>query len=154
MSRRKNESLPKNRVLRNTVYRLLLAAPALPLLACPGSEECVSGPITLTAEGIHRNPDGSLSCDNCPEHPQGAPLRTCNEATSDGGTKVVCTYVTCSNDGRRPEGLLEPRPGEELDSLLGALHAHVAWLEAASVPAFLRLADELTLPSTALQRPW
>ncbi|WP_163998109.1 hypothetical protein [Pyxidicoccus caerfyrddinensis] len=26
---------------------------------------------------------------------------------------------------------------------LGALYAHVAWLEAASVPAFLRLADEL-----------
>jgi hypothetical protein len=57
--------------------------------------------------------------------------------------KVVCTYFTCNNDGRRPEGLQEPLLGEA-DSLLGALHAHVAWLEAASVPAFLRLADELS----------
>ncbi|QRO01416.1 ferritin-like domain-containing protein [Archangium violaceum] len=144
MSHRKNESLPKNRVLRRTLYRLLLAAPVLPLMACPGSsEDCVSGPDTLTAEGIQRNPDGSLSCANCPEHPHGARLTTCGESTSDGGVKVVCTYFTCNNDGRRPEGLQEPLLGEA-DSLLGALHAHVAWLEAASVPAFLRLADELS----------
>ncbi|WP_342375193.1 ferritin-like domain-containing protein [Myxococcus stipitatus] len=49
--------------------------------------------------------------------------------------------MTCSNDGRRPEGLQEVRPGESCE--LGMMFAHAAWLEAASVPAFQRLADEL-----------
>ncbi|WP_147443922.1 hypothetical protein [Corallococcus sicarius] len=46
------------------------------------------------------------------------------------------------NDGRRPEGLRDALASQSGDAL-GALFAHAAWLEAASVPAFLRLADEL-----------
>ncbi|MDY7228080.1 hypothetical protein [Hyalangium rubrum] len=141
---RKSELFPKNRVLRRTLYRLLLTAPSLPLAACNGDPECVRGPITLTTENIQLKPDGGVSCDTCPEHPEGAPLTSCGTRTPDGGTKYLsCSYITCSNDGRRPEGLQEAHPHEGADCELGALFAHVAWLEAASVPAFLRLADEL-----------
>jgi hypothetical protein len=66
----------------------------------------------------------------------------------DGGVEqraeTRCYYITpagCYSDGRRPEGLLAGRV--ESRSALGALFAEMAWLEAASVPAFLRLAEEL-----------
>jgi hypothetical protein len=47
----------------------------------------------------------------------------------------------CPTEGRRPEGLVEPRrvPGNPV----GAWFARAAWLEAASIHAFLHLANEL-----------
>jgi hypothetical protein len=140
---RKRELSPKSRVVRHTLYRLLLAAPALPLAACVGDGECDSGEGSRTIEGVTLNSDGSLSCARCPDNSSGSPAVGCFRTEKDGRPATLCDYFTCSNDGRRPEGLREAQqhaPGCEL----GALYAHVAWLEAASVPAFLRLADELS----------
>ena len=60
-------------------------------------------------------------------------------ALSDGGAVVLCACAT--GGGRRPAGLRParvhaPRP-------LGAYFANMAHLEAASVPAFVRMRDEL-----------
>jgi Spy/CpxP family protein refolding chaperone len=139
---RKSGLFPKNRVVRRTLYGLLLTAPALPLAACGYSEECSHGPAYQVVEGVEHKPDGSVSCASCPTNPDGSRASSCGTRDADGKTKTHCYYITCSNDGRRPEGLREaPRQGSGCE--LGALYAHVAWLEAASVPAFLRLADEL-----------
>jgi hypothetical protein len=130
-------------VVRRTLYRLLLAAPTLPLTACGPTDECSNGPISRTIEGVEYEPDGRVSCARCPENPGGSRAVSCGTHEADGKTMTHCSYITCSNDGRRPEGLRaaqQHEPGCEL----GALYAHVAWLEAASVPAFLRLAEELT----------
>jgi hypothetical protein len=141
MSFRKSGLLLKNPVVRRTLYRLLLAAPALPLTACGPSEECYQGPQYQVVEGVTYKPDGGVSCDSCPTSGGGRAV-SCGTREADGRTKTHCSYITCSNDGRRPEGLREAQQWEA-GCELGALYAHVAWLEAASVPAFLRLADEL-----------
>jgi hypothetical protein len=152
MSRRTLDVIPKHRVLRRTLYGLLLAAPLLPGgLACGGVPECGWGPTSLSGGTVPLNADGSLprhpelSCDTCPDQGrEGAQLTNCYASASEtpGRANVTCSYVTCSNDGRRPEGLVEARVPQAGDAL-GALFAHAAWLEAASVPAFLRLAEEL-----------
>ncbi|WP_052351079.1 ferritin-like domain-containing protein [Myxococcus stipitatus] len=116
----------------------------LSLCACGPSEDCSTGPLTLTAQGIElASNDPAKQCNQCPRHPEKAPLHTCTVRPLPDTTRVdlVCHYLTCSNDGRRPEGLQDVRPEESCE--LGMLFAHAAWLEAASVPAFLRLADEL-----------
>ncbi|MBN8233500.1 ferritin-like domain-containing protein [Corallococcus macrosporus] len=145
MSRRTLDVIPKHRLLRRTLYGLLLAAPLLPGGMACGVKECEHGAPFLSGGPLARLPDGSLpenpSCETCPD--QDAPLAYClATTTSTGDAELRCTYYTCSNDGRRPEGLREPRGAGPADAL-GALFAHAAWLEAASVPAFLRLADEL-----------
>ncbi|RKH53925.1 ferritin-like domain-containing protein [Corallococcus aberystwythensis] len=144
--------IPKHRMLRRTLYGLLLAAPLLPGgLACGGYPECGYGPTSLSGGSIAYNSDGGipsysdLSCDSCPDQGKhGAQFKSCFASASGipGKANITCSYVTCSNDGRRPEGLVEARLPEAGDAL-GALFAHAAWLEAASVPAFLRLAEEL-----------
>jgi hypothetical protein len=138
---RKRELSPKSRVVRSTLYRLLLAAPALPLAACD-NRECYHGEESLTVLGHATHADGSTSCDRCPDNSDGASPSGCSRTELDGQPATLCHYFTCSNDGRRPEGLREAQPHAP-GCELGALYAHVAWLEAASVPAFLRLADEL-----------
>jgi hypothetical protein len=150
MSRRSLDVIPKHRVLRRTLYGLLLVAPLLPGgLACGEDPECGYGPTLLQGGTVPLRSDGGLpspvSCDSCPSQGKhGARNRSCyaSESETPGMANVMCTYVTCSNDGRRPEGLVEARAPRAGDAL-GALFAHAAWLEAASVPAFLRLAEEL-----------
>ena len=136
-------------MLRRTLYGLLLAAPLLPGgLACGNNDESGCEPLSAqTAGPIELEADGSLpwnpSCEPCPRHPQGGVRLGCSaQRVPFGGAVLVCKYATCLHDGRRPEGL---REASVLDSgsELGALFAQAAWLEAASVPAFLRLADEL-----------
>lgn len=137
---------PKHVVLRRTLYGLLLAAPALPLSGCGNSEGCVFGPESMRSYGPIPPEGQGVSCDtDCPEHPEDAPVTYCGVTRPTDGSApyIYCSYVTCNNDGRRPEGLQEALPPEACCEL-GALFAHVAWLEAASVPAFLRLAEELT----------
>ncbi|RKH00860.1 hypothetical protein D7Y13_36635 [Corallococcus praedator] len=137
-------------MLRRTLYGLLLAAPLLPLgVGCGNGEGCGDGPTSLSGGLIALNADGSLpsnpSCDSCPDQGEdGAQPTGCfaKESSSVGRAELLCSYVTCSNDGRRPEGLREALVSES-GGAMGALFAHAAWLEAASVPAFLRLADEL-----------
>lgn len=139
---RKSELSPKSLVVRHTLYRLLLAAPALPLAGCGVDNECGSGPSPRTIEGVTRDASGNVSCARCPVVEGGRHPVNCLETEDDGRPKTLCTYFICANDGRRPEGLREAQQ-QEPGCELGALYAHVAWLEAASVPAFLRLADEL-----------
>lgn len=141
MALRKRGLLPVNRVVRSTLYRLLLAAPALPLTACGPTDDC-GGPDPRIINTVDRNPDGTTSCARCPLSSEKTSAIGCGAILDDGTMKTQCYYFSCSNDGRRPEGLRETpvhAPGCEL----GALYAHIAWLEAASVPAFHRLAGEL-----------
>jgi hypothetical protein len=156
----RSPSLPINRRLRRTVAGLLLTVPTLSLTACEGGDGdgCIPyGPSEAYRTSYERLPDGSLPTDatcmtlcramNLPE------LRSCevqlyDTYLSDGGTgqstNTRCYYIEpggCRTDGRHPEGLLAGRV--ESRCALGALFAEMAWLEAASVPAFLRLAEEL-----------
>lgn len=154
MSQRTTLLLPKNRLLRRTLYGLLLTAPALPLTGCGPSDDftCyLRNDSYINSKEIPLGDDEPLpekpSCDPCPYH---ARLLSCQATEVHHQPGVPRSFVLrcqseyCDpNDGRRPEGLQQPgRP--ESDSVLGAFTAHVAWLEAASVPAFLRLADELS----------
>ncbi|MCB9569960.1 MAG: ferritin-like domain-containing protein [Myxococcales bacterium] len=64
------------------------------------------------------------------------------EAIDGEDAKVACTYQTYCVGGRRPAGLCSEGRGEG-ETSLGRWLAELAHLEAASVPAFERLADEL-----------
>lgn len=131
--------------LRVVFTRLLLAAPVLPLMGCGEKETPLMIDYTVTPKS---QPDGSV---------WPGPDATCDEICG----RVGCSYsgectlnerrpdgtvvVTCSSwcDGRRPEGLVSPGRMQGAVSELGALFALKAHLEAASVPAFERLAREL-----------
>jgi hypothetical protein len=156
-------------LLRKTVVRLLLTTvPPLSLAACGLGSDCdweeTVGSVYLEVNHSDgRQPTDDTCMELCRE--RGFDPTSCDAFTSvyrepDGTSRVVhktqCRYVSggrCSNapsgctgpngcnDGRAPEGL---KPGRvEATCALGALFAQMAWLEAASVPAFLRLADEL-----------
>jgi hypothetical protein len=152
-------TLPPNRRLRRTVARLLLTVPTLSLTGCQGDDfvpgtYCYDYTATVTIDttpedgGIITGLDCLAIC-----HTQKPETTACREGSTgvtyaDGGTQVR-TYVACDYpsrtctyvDGRQPEGLMAARV--KAPSALGALFAELAWLESASVPAFLRLADEL-----------
>jgi len=147
-------------LLRKTVTRLLLTTvPPLSLAACGlGDDEYECNRVeSIQAVYVEGNlPDGRQPTDsNCMElcrprvhSPVGCDAYSTTVRDPDGSIREVhttqCTYSSlsgCNNDGRAPEGL---KPGQvEAGCALGALFAQMAWLEAASVPAFLRLADEL-----------
>jgi len=131
--------------LRAVFTRLLLAAPVLPLLGCGDVDPFM---ITYTV-APQSQPDGGV---------WPGPGATCDEICE----RVACQYseekcelkerrpdgtviLACSSwcDGRRPEGLVSPGRVAGSVSELGALFALRAHLEAASVPAFERLAREL-----------
>ena len=158
MSKRKVEWLPKNRILRRTVYGLWLATPALALTSCGPSDprdqfhDCGwwqerTRETEEIALGENEPLPAHPACDPCPPAGQWAEiLKGCESKAVPGKNayRLVCAYDWCDpHDGRRPEGL-QAAPPPEAGCLLGAFTAQVAWLEAASVPAFLRLADELT----------
>jgi hypothetical protein len=65
----------------------------------------------------------------------------CSPVPSDGGASLVHCVPPCSKLGRRPEGLQPAAPVGGCE--LGRYFAAMAHLEAASVPAFQRLAREL-----------
>ena len=156
------------RDLRRALQHIVLVG--LPAGGCsvvdavtPGSDPCytvveksflVSGlsdaPLRLRLESCR------LDVDACPElcaivmqrAGVGATAEVC-DVTFDGddaAVKVQYTVSTnasnCASEGRRPPGL-QPPSGLEAIDLAGAWLAQAAWLEAASVPAFLHLAREL-----------
>ncbi|NMO16758.1 ferritin-like domain-containing protein [Pyxidicoccus fallax] len=159
MSRSKVSLLPANPLLRHTVSRLLVAVPLLTLVGCGSGEEegpCFSRQTpftesftgaTLADGGVPQQEDCMALCEVKKSY---GTIESCNVRVvpaSDAGTGATVSvldcrgfYETCS-DGRKPEGLQEPRLDAHCS--LGALFARMAWLEAASVPAFLRLAREL-----------
>jgi len=85
---------------------------------------------------------GERACrDICPPQREASRLVDCTEVASDGGVqRVSCTFQGMC--GRRPDGLeaVVDTPGP---SVLGEHFAMVAHLEAASIEAFMRLAEEL-----------
>jgi hypothetical protein len=146
------------KLLRRTFTRLLLAAPVLPLTGCligPVYPSC--GPADGGGQGDQTfriadlrladggTPSSSASCQElCEATGISVPNGPCGVHASDGGQpdSVTCrVYYLC--EGRRPEGLLSDGTVEGRVSGLGALFARMAHLEAASVPAFERLAEEL-----------
>ena len=165
MSRDKRNPTPRHPLLRITVARLLMAAPALTLVGC--ADEYDSGCFPYDAHEAHYK----INADNVPD--AGTPtdgglpteegcLQTCRrsfpktlsceafpeETPSDGGPRsqayidcLVAVPAGCHSDGRLPEGLQAARV--EARCALGTWFAGMAWMEAASVPAFLRLAEEL-----------
>jgi hypothetical protein len=73
----------------------------------------------------------------CPPSDSGLSVLYCGPSGASGQPVLQCGY--CGNAGRRPEGL-----GEAPTAVgVGTFFAQCAWLEAASVHAFRRLAREL-----------
>jgi hypothetical protein len=156
----KNTTLPRNRLLRRTITRLLVTVPTLSLTGCPDSDDLGCIPhdaYTADVPTYDLLPDGGVPTnENCMalclhKYPESHSCLVYPVPTTyaDGG-EGVSPYTHCYfpvpagcryPDGRKPEGLQESRA--EARCPLGALFAQMAWMEAASVPAFLRLANEL-----------
>ncbi|MFP2905744.1 hypothetical protein ACLESD_11945 [Pyxidicoccus sp. 3LFB2] len=127
---------------RAAFTRLLLVAPTLPLLAC-------GEPLFFISVSSRTLPDGGVfprpgaSCEEiCREGLQGCYNGIECHPRQPGPNGGVVADCSSWCDGRRPEGLAKPGRVKP-DSELGALFALKAHLEAASVPAFERLAREL-----------
>jgi hypothetical protein len=83
--------------------------------------------------------DLSTECTSlCPLSDAGAAVSYCYATTSQDAAIVQCNY--CGVPGRRPQGLGATPPPP---TSVGEYFARCAFLEAASVPAFRRLAREL-----------
>ena len=75
----------------------------------------------------------------CPQAGCPSDYMVCCPIVGDGGMQLQCSYYCAT--GRRPDGLEPAAPAG--GSVVGAYFADIAHLEAASVHAFSRLADEL-----------
>lgn len=146
--------MSSRRKLRRTFSRLLLLAPLSATGAGCGASS-VSGcnspqqgeqtfriaELTLPDGGT---PDPGSSCEAlCAVAPFAVQGAACELVSSPGASspdQVKCK-VQYLCEGRRPEGLRSD--GAVAGPVLGALFARMAHLEAASVPAFERLAEEL-----------
>ena len=75
---------------------------------------------------------------------------TCAAEFQGDTVHAVASYTESTNnpecgvEGRRPAGLVQPRRIDAPDAV-GRWLAHAAWLEAASIPAFIYLARELDM---------
>lgn len=142
------------RKLRPVFSRLWLLAPVTALgMGCTSTWGCDSGDShqeSFALADIHSEDGGVFTTDTaCEDLCQralfgaGAPcsFERSSEALSEPD-KVNCEVrIIC--EGRRPEGLCSDGAVAVEVPALGALFARMAHLEAASVPAFERLADEL-----------
>ncbi|RKH13546.1 hypothetical protein D7V97_05495 [Corallococcus sp. CA053C] len=141
------------RKLRRAFSRLLLLAPVSTLgMACSSTWGCESGSPQQETRPIANIPlsDGGTATADMP----------CEELCALVGGTTPCSLhrtsealpepdeVSCEMrylcEGRRPEGLCSDGAVAGGAPELGALFAKMAHLEAASVPAFERLADELS----------
>ncbi|NNB92026.1 hypothetical protein [Corallococcus exiguus] len=136
--------------------RLWLLAPVATLgVGCSSTWGCEAGKDTehhsYFLRDISSEDGGVLSVDTpCEELCQRATIDktvSCwtrpNSETQPEPDKVVCEVVITACEGRRPEGLCSDGAVAQGTPTLGVLFARMAHLEAASVPAFERLADEL-----------
>ncbi|MBS2026439.1 MAG: ferritin-like domain-containing protein [Deltaproteobacteria bacterium] len=138
----------------------LATVPAAGLCAGCGKQTCAPIPphtcldrITYCTNSVvssqQLSATGSLDIDTCKQLCFEGTVYFCeSDARSDGNFDLTCFYdntpgVGCLGTGRRPRGLVTPRRARARCEV-GALLARVAHLEAASVPAFARLAEELT----------
>ncbi|MEW5850017.1 MAG: ferritin-like domain-containing protein [Myxococcota bacterium] len=144
-------------VVRKVFRRILLTTPVMLGGCCPAPssgtytvtspmpEARDAGPVFSSVDaGALPRDGGSVACTSlCAS--AAAEVTNCAEVPSDAGPLLRCTYVVSDNFacGRRPEGLAS-LVGTDGDAFGRAL-AGMAYLEAASVPAFQRLAAELTV---------
>ncbi|WP_147443739.1 hypothetical protein [Corallococcus sicarius] len=139
------------RKLRRAFSRLLLLAPVSTLgMACSSTWGCESdsmqrmyllGEIRLSDGGVAT---ADMSCEAlCAQVGGGAPCSIKPAAQNSLDSHEVWCEVPFLCEGRRPEGLCSDGALAVGVPALGALFAKMAHLEAASVPAFERLADEL-----------
>jgi hypothetical protein len=110
----------------------------------PGSDLLCPGPV-----GVNVPPDKMpdmwstlcLYTSPCPDYCPNGWNECCSPAASDGGAFLVHCVPACAHLGRRPEGL---HLAEHVAGCpVGQYFARMAHLEAASVPAFRRLEQEL-----------
>lgn len=134
---------------------VIAALPLSALQGCPliggGCPPPTSSRATLLGDGGLG--DGGLTDAGCEEvcrrlMPSADSVTLCRFSESGGQPLASCEYAQSCVAGRRPEGLL-PAPQAAGDPLADFL-ARQAHLEAASVPAFLRLASELLLHGAPL----
>jgi hypothetical protein len=153
------------RILQQIVIAgLPVASGGCLLEALDGGEQCVETHRKTLHENEPADPATQLKIDSCradvdacKELCSHAMTRaelessfpsTCDVRFLDGEVEIKVTYSVhnggpnCPVEGRRPAGLADPNhvPAR---SAAGAWLAHAAWLEAASVHAFLHLAQEL-----------
>ncbi|NOK20976.1 ferritin-like domain-containing protein [Corallococcus carmarthensis] len=140
------------RALRPVFKRLWLLAPVVTLgVGCSSTWGCDfdknSGPRTFALPATLNDggvPTQDTPCEDLCEA-LGATTPCSRIAKGEGGAEA--DMVTCEAsvlcEGRRPEGLCSDGAVAAEVPPLGALFARMAHLEAASVPAFERLADEL-----------
>ncbi|HUS27515.1 MAG TPA: ferritin-like domain-containing protein [Kofleriaceae bacterium] len=108
-------------------------------------------PLDLRVESCRLDADACRAMCNMLMSRAGLSAGTCAVEFHDQAVKAVSAYTEyidtghCqSSEGRRPAGLVIPRC-IEANSAIGAWLAHAAWLEAASIPAFIYLARELDM---------
>ncbi|RKH11032.1 hypothetical protein D7Y13_06585 [Corallococcus praedator] len=139
------------RKLRRAFSRLWLLAPVTTLgVGCSSTWGCdsESHPETFSLASLTLADGGVATADTsceelCARVMGGAPCEFTRSAESLPEPDEVRCQVTFLCEGRRPEGLCGEGAVEGRVPALGALFARMAHLEAASVPAFERLADEL-----------
>ncbi|CAM4518378.1 hypothetical protein [Corallococcus exiguus] len=145
--------------LRPVFKRLWLLAPVATLgggcfFFTGGCEWGGDGTVELTSfiSSLSSVDGGALTadtpCEELCERVSFGTLRSCStyrtSETSPEPDKVSCVFDSVNCDGRRPEGLCSDGAVVQGTPVLGVLFAKIAHMEAASVPAFERLADELT----------
>jgi rubrerythrin len=155
------------------VFGLLIAAAGMQLAACGGiaigqapAEKDDAGPVVVVGTGssqactlasgscgcwdvtLSKAPadafeDGGLSLDECNSFcaSGGIAFDGCYVLAPAAGPVVLECHEECAVEGRRPEDLTRERAS---GSVLGKYFASVEQLEAASIPAFRRMAHELT----------
>ncbi len=140
------------RKLRRTLSRLLLLAPVSTGMGCAFSStaDCKAGTFEQTVRIADLllpdggTPTADMPCEALCETLAGA-TGACEFVAPVGAGQP--DQVQCEMDaiceGRRPEGLCSDGAVARTVPVLGALFAKMAHLEAASVPAFERLAEEL-----------
>ena len=140
------------RKLRRAFSRLLLLAPVTTLgMACSSTWGCESGSSQQQKHLVREIPlsdggvgTGDMACEElCAQVGGGAPCSLKPSAQNSPELDEVWCEVQFLCEGRRPEGLGSDGALAVGVPALGALFAKMAHLEAASVPAFERLADEL-----------
>lgn len=154
------------RELRRVLQQIVLAG--LPAACSSGNLPSPFGPVdcvkkveqTITVN--HPEPPMALRVESCrvdvdacaelcsyalAQSGESSAVIDCNVQFVDGNAEVKVSYdvpngTNCPTAGRQPVGLAAPRHGHA-QSPAGAWLAHAAWLEAASVHAFVQLAGEL-----------
>jgi hypothetical protein len=154
------------RELRRVLQSIVIAGlPACGVVdTVTGQEECyrtiskafvvdtpADPPLELRIESCRVDVDACMELCNLLMSRAELPLpNSCAVSFQGDDVHATATYTestnasSCGTEGRRPAGLVQPQRIHAPDAV-GRWLAHAAWLEAASIPAFIYLARELEL---------